>query len=139
MIFVITTHTSFRKYDAVGVLGLLPEQKLTTALRILAYGASAEQVDEIARMRKSTILECLVRFCDVIENLYKGEYLRKPMTRDLRRLVQKAKAQSLPRIIGSIDCVHWQWKNCPTAWQGDYGNRKGQKIIILEAIDSFDT
>ncbi|CAL8152552.1 unnamed protein product [Prunus armeniaca] len=96
MIFVITTHTSFRKYDAVGVLGFLPEQKLTTALRMLTYGASAEQVDEIARMRKSTILECLVRFCDVIENLYKREYLRKPMARDLRKLVQKANAQSFP-------------------------------------------
>ncbi|XP_021819577.1 uncharacterized protein LOC110761416 [Prunus avium] len=39
-----------QKYDAVGVLGLLPEQKLTAALWLLGYGASAEQVDEIARM-----------------------------------------------------------------------------------------
>ncbi|CAL9006120.1 unnamed protein product [Prunus brigantina] len=38
-----------------------------------------------------------------------------------------------------IDCMHWQWKNCPTAWQGDYGNRKGQKSIILEAVAGFDT
>ncbi|KAI5323857.1 hypothetical protein L3X38_032930 [Prunus dulcis] len=42
-------------------------------------------------------------------------------------------------MIGSIDCMHWQWKNCPTAWQGEYGNRKGQKSIILEALASFDT
>ncbi|XP_021803160.1 uncharacterized protein LOC110747266 [Prunus avium] len=120
MIFVITTHTS-EKYDAVGVLGLLPKQKLTAALRMLAYGASAEQVDEIARMGKSTILECLVRFCDVGENLYTREYLHKPTPRDLQRLLQRG------------------GKNFPTAWQGDYGNRKGQKSIILEAVASFDT
>ncbi|CAL2229981.1 unnamed protein product [Prunus armeniaca] len=96
-----------QKYDTVGILGLLPEQK---------------QVDEIARLGKSTILECLVRFCDAIENLYKREYLHKPTARNLRRLVQKDEARGFSRMIGGIDCMHWQWKNCPTAWQGDYGN-----------------
>ncbi|CAL8074912.1 unnamed protein product [Prunus armeniaca] len=32
-----------------------------------------------------------------------------------------------------------KWKNFPTAWQGDYGNRKDKKSIILEAVASFDT
>ncbi|VVA41701.1 PREDICTED: putative nuclease HARBI1, partial [Prunus dulcis] len=125
-------------HDAVGVLGLIPEQKLTAALRMLAYGTSAEQVDEIARMGKSTILKCLVRFYDAVENLYTREYLRKPTPRDLQRLLQKAEARGFPGMIGSIDCMHWQWKNCSTTGQGEYGNRKGQKIIILEAVASFD-
>ncbi|CAL2265724.1 unnamed protein product [Prunus armeniaca] len=101
-----------QKHDAFGALGLIPEQKLIAALRMLAYGASAKQVDEIARMGKSTILE---------------EYLLKPTPRDLQRLLQKGEARGFPGMIGSIDCMHWQWKNCPTAWQGEYGNRKGQK------------
>ncbi|CAL8166804.1 unnamed protein product [Prunus armeniaca] len=76
-----------QKYDATRVLGLLLEQKLTASLRLLAFGASADQVDEIVRMRKSTILESLVRFCDVIETLYMKDYLRKPTPRDLQRLL----------------------------------------------------
>ncbi|CAL8176011.1 unnamed protein product [Prunus armeniaca] len=127
-----------QKHDVVGALGLIPKQKLTAALRMLAYGASAEQMDEIARMGKSTVLECLVRFCDAVENLYTREYLRKPTPRDLQRLLQKGEARGFPGMIGSIDCMHWQWKNCPTAWQGEYGNRNGQKSIILEAVASFD-
>ncbi|CAL8153400.1 unnamed protein product [Prunus armeniaca] len=114
-----------QKYVAVEVLGLFPEQKLTAALRMLAYGASTEQVDEIVRMGKSTILECLVRFCDAVENLYTREYLRKPTPRDLQRLLQKVEARDFPGMIGSIDCI-------------DYGNRKGQKSIILEAVASFN-
>ncbi|XP_021808577.1 uncharacterized protein LOC110752270 [Prunus avium] len=125
--------------NCVDVLGLLPEQKFTAAIRMLAYGASADQVDEIAWMGKSTALECLVRFCDAIETLYTRDYLRRPMPRDMQRLLQKAEARGFPGMIGSINCMHWQWKNCPTVWQGDYGNRKGQKSIILEAVAGFDT
>ncbi|CAL2232611.1 unnamed protein product [Prunus armeniaca] len=128
-----------QKCDATGVLGLLPEQKLTAVIRMLAYGASADQVDEVAQMGKSTTLEALVRFCDAVENLYTRDYLRRPTPRDLQRLLQKAEARGFPGMIGSIDCMHWQWKNCPTAWQGDYENRKGTKSIILEAVVGFDT
>ncbi|XP_021811576.1 uncharacterized protein LOC110754773 [Prunus avium] len=72
------------------VLGLLPEQKFTFAIRMLAYGASADQVDKIAPMGKSTGLESLVRFCDAVETLYTRDYLRRPTLKDLQRLLQKA-------------------------------------------------
>ncbi|XP_008227130.1 PREDICTED: uncharacterized protein LOC103326672 [Prunus mume] len=127
-----------QKYDALGVLGFLSEQKLTAALRMLAYEASADQVDEIAKIGKSTILECLVRFCDTIETLYTRDYLLKPTPRDLRRLLRKSEAQGFPNMIGGIDCMYWLRKNFPTPWQGNYGNKKGQKNIILEAVASFD-
>ncbi|CAL2258696.1 unnamed protein product [Prunus armeniaca] len=84
MIFAIMMHTLFK---SVMVLGLLPEQKLTAVIRMLAYGASADQVDEVARMGKSTTLEALVRFCDAVENLYTRDYLRRPTPRDLQRLL----------------------------------------------------
>ncbi|CAL9001974.1 unnamed protein product, partial [Prunus brigantina] len=127
------------KCDATGVLGFLLEQKLTASLWMLAFGTSANQVDEIARMGKSIILESLVRFCDAIETFYMSNYLSKPTFRDLQWLLQKAETRGFPGMIGSIDCMHWQWKNCPTAWQGDYGNKKGQKSMILEVVASFDT
>ncbi|CAL8080861.1 unnamed protein product [Prunus armeniaca] len=123
-----------QKKNCAGDLGLLPEQKFTAVIRMLAYGSTTDQVDEIARIGKSTILESLVRFCDAVENLYTRDYLRRPTPRDLQRLLQKAESRGFPGMIGSIDCMHWQWKNCPSAWQGDYGNQKGQKSIILEAV-----
>ncbi|CAL8162570.1 unnamed protein product [Prunus armeniaca] len=110
-----------QKRNCVGVLGLLPEQKFTAVIRMLAYGASADQVDEIARMGKSIALESLVRFCDAVETLYTRDYLRRPTPRDLQRLLQKAEWRGFPGMIG------------------DYGNRKGQKSIILEAVAGFDT
>ncbi|CAL8168280.1 unnamed protein product [Prunus armeniaca] len=92
--------------DVAGVLGLLLKQKLTAVIRMLAYGASADQVDEIARMGKSTTLEALVRFFDAIETLYTRDYLRRPTPKDLQRLLQKAEAQGFLGMIGSVDCMH---------------------------------
>ncbi|XP_008223724.1 PREDICTED: uncharacterized protein LOC103323507 [Prunus mume] len=106
--------------DAVGVLGLFPEQKLTAVIRMLTYEASANQVDEITRMGKSTTLEALVRFCVPVETLYTRNYLGRPTPKNLQRLLQKAEAQGFPGMIG------------------DYGNRKCQKSIILEAVAGFD-
>jgi hypothetical protein len=37
-------------------------------------------------------------------------------------------------MFASLDCMHYEWKNCPIAWQGDFGDRDGKKSIILEAI-----
>ncbi|XP_024196143.1 uncharacterized protein LOC112199345 [Rosa chinensis] len=42
-------------------------------------------------------------------------------------------------MIGSFDCMYWQWKNCPTGWAGEYSGRKRMPTIILEAVASYDT
>uniref|UniRef100_A0A0D3CA94 DDE Tnp4 domain-containing protein n=1 Tax=Brassica oleracea var. oleracea TaxID=109376 RepID=A0A0D3CA94_BRAOL len=41
-------------------------------------------------------------------------------------------------MIGSIDCMHWEWKNCPTAWKGQYTRGSGKPKIVLEAVASQD-
>ncbi|KAM0993777.1 hypothetical protein ACFX2G_009493 [Malus domestica] len=64
-----------QKEDVFQVLGLLPEEKITAALRMLAYGASTDQVGEIVRMGKTTFLESLIRFFFAIEAFYTNEYL----------------------------------------------------------------
>ncbi|XP_070660488.1 uncharacterized protein [Malus domestica] len=120
-------------------MGLLPEQKIIAALRMLAYGTSADQVDEIVKMGKSTILKSLMKFCFAIEFIYTKEYLQRPTTIDLQKLLKKSEMRVFPGMIGSIDCMHWTWKNYPSAWQRAYGDIKWAKSIILEAMASFDT
>ncbi|XP_070682314.1 uncharacterized protein [Malus domestica] len=87
--------------------GLLHEQKIIATLWMLAYGASANQVDEITRMEKSTVIESMMRFYSAIEALYTNEYLRTLMPRDMQRLLRKGEMRGFPSMIGSIDCTHW--------------------------------
>ncbi|GJS29875.1 ALP1-like protein [Tanacetum coccineum] len=42
-------------------------------------------------------------------------------------------------MLGSIDCMHWEWRNCPKAWHGQFarGDKK-YPTIMLEAVASYD-
>ena len=37
-------------------------------------------------------------------------------------------------MVGSLDCMHTYWKNCPVAWQGSYKGQKNKPSIVLEAM-----
>ena len=41
-------------------------------------------------------------------------------------------------MLGSIDYMHWKWKNCPAAWKGHYCGHIHKPTIILGAVASYD-
>ena len=41
-------------------------------------------------------------------------------------------------MLGSIDCMHWKWKNCPTKWKGQYIDHFHESTLILEVISLYD-
>ena len=127
-----------QKRDALGRLSLSPLQKSTAAIRVLAYGNAADGVDEYLRLGASTTLSCLENFVDGIISLFSEEYLRRPTPADLQRLLDIGEYRGFPGMIGSIDCMHWEWKNCPTAWKGQYSRGSGKPTIVLEAVASYD-
>ncbi|KAM1175120.1 hypothetical protein ACFX13_028226 [Malus domestica] len=106
-----------QKRDRAGRLNFSPHQKVTVALRMMAYGSPANSMDETHGMSESTCLDTLEEFCDTIVQVYKDEYLRKPNQEDLNQLIHKAEDRGFPGMIGSLDYMHWDWKNCPTGWQ----------------------
>ncbi|XP_024014636.1 uncharacterized protein LOC112088521 [Eutrema salsugineum] len=127
-----------KKRDAAGRFGLSALQKCTSAIRIMAYGSASDAVDEYLRLGESTALFCLENFVEAIINIFGEEYLRRPTPEDLQRLLIDGERRGFPGMIKSIDCMHWEWKNCPTAWKGQYTRGSGKPTIVLEAVASQD-
>ena len=124
--------------DAAGRSGLSPLQKCTAAIRQLAYGGGADGIDEYVRLGETTARKCLHQFTAGIIHLFGNEYLRRPTQEDLQRLLYVGEQRGFPGMVGSIDCMHWEWKNCPTAWKGMYSRGTGKPTIVLEAVASYD-
>jgi hypothetical protein len=103
--------------------GLSPHHKITSALRILCYGMCADTIDEYCRISESTALESLKRFCLAIRAIYEPYHLHHPTRTDFDKHLAINKARGFPGMFGSLDCMYWEWKNCPVAWQGDFGDR----------------
>jgi len=127
-----------QKRNAANVLGLSCFQKITAAMRMLSYGVPADATDEYVRIGESTALESLRRFVDAVDELFGEEYLRYPNEADTTRLLAIGEQKGFPGMLGSIDCMHWAWKNCPYEKQGQYKGHVEKPTIILEAVASND-
>nr|XP_043623053.1 uncharacterized protein LOC122594744 [Erigeron canadensis] len=108
-----------KQLDARGKPGFSTIQKCVCAIRQLAYGYNPDLLDEYLQM---------------------GEETSRPTPEDIQRLyAQHKELHGLPGMLGSIDCMHWPWKNCPKAWQGQFTcGDHGHPTIMLEAVASYD-
>ena len=127
-----------QKPNAVREIGLSSLQKITTAFRLFAYGFSCDAVDEYVRIADSTANKCLKKFAAAIVSLFEEEYLRSPAEEDLQKHLRNNAQRGFPGMFGSLDCTHWEWKNCPVGWQGQFQDRNGSKSLIMEAVATQD-
>ncbi|XP_072148025.1 uncharacterized protein [Setaria viridis] len=128
-----------RRVDATGREGHSPLQKCTAAIRMLAYGSPADQLDDVLKIAASTSLEILGKFAVGVIECFGQEYLRPPTSDELEKILQENEARGFPGMLGSIDCMHWAWKNCPKDWAGMFTRGdKGVPTMILEAVVSHN-
>ncbi|GKA98016.1 probable serine/threonine-protein kinase PBL7 [Tanacetum coccineum] len=112
--------------------------KYIAAIRQMAYGSTPDAFDEYLQISEHTARDALFFFNMCIMELYMPKYLRKPTSEDVVKIQQKHNnVHSFPGMLRSIDCMHWEWKNCPVSWQGQYsrGDKK-YPTIMLEAVAS---
>lgn len=127
-----------QRVNATGQLQAHPLQKLVGAFRVLAYGESGDRTDEYVRLSGSTIDIATRKLVEHLVDRYEATYLRRPTTSELQAILDRNEARGMPGCMGSVDCSHWQWVNCPTALAGQYQNRKGERTIVMETVCDED-
>uniref|UniRef100_A0A0D3BAA6 DDE Tnp4 domain-containing protein n=1 Tax=Brassica oleracea var. oleracea TaxID=109376 RepID=A0A0D3BAA6_BRAOL len=90
-----------QRYDIANKEGISPLAKCTTTMRMLAYGMTADAVDEYIKIGGTTALECLRRFCKGIIQMYEKVYLRAPTEDELQRILHASEMRGFPGMIGS--------------------------------------
>ena len=104
---IIGKGTFVHRKDRLSKLSIHPLQRITAALRILAYGIAAVALDEYLQMSEDCIILSMKEFCKAIFTEFEEQYLRGPNEDDLRRIMSINEARGFPGCIGSIDCQHW--------------------------------
>ncbi|XP_028102473.1 uncharacterized protein LOC114301711 [Camellia sinensis] len=107
-----------QKRNCAGKLGLSSLQKITVALRMLAYGVAADFMDEYVRIGESTAIKSLKYFVKAVVDIFSNEYLRPPNSNDIAKLLVIGESRGFPGMLGSSH-IH-------------------EPTIILEAVASYD-
>ncbi|GJY27083.1 ALP1-like protein [Tanacetum coccineum] len=113
-------HFFTSRLDCTGRMSISALMKCTAAIRQMAYGSTPDAFDEYLQMSEHTAQDALFFFNMCIIELYMPKYLRKPTSEDVVKIQQKHNnVHCFPGMLGSINCMHWEWKNCRVSWQDD--------------------
>lgn len=124
--------------DAVGRAGASAMQKIVAVMRQLAYGTANDAQTEYSGVKRDCARKALYSYCKFIIRAYGPEYLGSWGEEELKTEMEANAKRGFPGMMGSIDCTHWLWKNCPIAWQGMYQDRNHNRSIVAEAICGHD-
>jgi len=93
-------------------------QKVVAAFRVFSYGEAPDRTDECVRLSASTIAMSVRELLRFIVDGFGPAYLRPPTPSELERILERHAQRGLPGCMGSLDCSHWEWSNCPKAFAG---------------------
>lgn len=85
---------------------------------MLNYGSLTDSMDKYVQIGETTTVECLQKFVLGVNQVFGTKYLRKPNYNDIECALKIGYACDFLGMLGSIGCMHQEWKKCPTSWKG---------------------
>jgi hypothetical protein len=103
----VTAKNTFFKQrrNAAGQLGCSAFHKCTVAVKMLAYGGPADELDDHLKMGEYCPGN-LKEFVMTAIEVFGKEFLRPPRSKEIEHILNINLARGFPGMIGSIDCMH---------------------------------
>jgi hypothetical protein len=124
------------RHPKTAQLQIDPKAKLLIVLKVLAYGTAPMAFLDFFQMGDKTAHKAIKTFCKCV---HRSEYLRSLYLRSMSRADAKRvsamheEQYGVAGMVGSIDCMHGFWKNCPMGWRGHYTGKDKKPSLVLEA------
>jgi len=108
-------------------------------LRCLGYGVSPRAFCDYFQMSATLARACFLNFINDMTTLWCGEYLSMPSGYQIKQLTNlHEKVHGVPGLLGSLDCMHCRWHQCPKAYHGAFQGSKGCPTIVMETVSDFN-
>ncbi|GJX45786.1 protein arginine N-methyltransferase 1.6 [Tanacetum coccineum] len=106
------------------------------AIRQLAYDTVPDAFDEYLQLAERCSRQCLENFTKCIHVLYVEKFSRKPTSADIEKTYElHEEKHGLSRMLGSIDFMHSEWRNCPKFLHGQFKRKDDKHLtLMLEAV-----
>ena len=131
------TDPFIQKRDVTGKMGIHPLCRITAVLRFLAYGDAYDRDDENLYISETSLVYSVKLFCKLLKRIHGERYLNRcPTMAERMEIATQNAAKGFPGCIGSWDCKHFPWKNCPVRLAGQHKGHAegGKKTLILESV-----
>jgi hypothetical protein len=123
--------------DCCGRMAIRPETKFLAALKTICYGVSFSAFQSYFQMGETTARECVSKLSRGIVNnqQIRDTYLRLMNKSDARRVSKlHSEKHGINGMLGSLDCMHVRWDNCPYVQRGQHVGKDKKPTLVLEGL-----
>ncbi len=114
------------------------EGMLLYPLKMLPFGIPYSAFIDYFQISNQIGMKLCREFDSSIHALYMCEHLRVPDKIDLQNINKLHRDDhGIDGMLGSLDCSHTIWKNCPKAWAGSHQGKENSPSIVLEGISDY--
>ena len=101
---------------------------------MLASGVTFKDVAAMSGMSISTAETSFHHFCEKFSEGLWETWVTLPVGDDLKKVEEIYRKCGLPGAVGSLDCTHFKWDNCPWSEHRVHTGKEGYPSVVVEAM-----